>query len=306
MTRQVSRFGLLCVDKPAGCTSRDVVNRLQRLVRPDRIGHAGTLDPLATGVLLVCVGPATRLIELLQQQPKTYDAEFRLGAVSTTDDAEGEISESDVSQQPALADIERALQTFVGEVSQVPPQYSAVKISGQRAYKKAREGETFRISARTVQIHSIGDLQFEWPRLKLRIRCGSGTYIRAIARDLGEALGCGGYMTALRRTENGGFTLRDSAAPEDFSAETIDGLMISPVRLVDGLNRILCSEEEAAAVLQGKVIRGQGVRVLPPERPELSNPNDGRVALLSHDGMQLLALAERLRGRLQPRLVFRV
>ena len=192
--RQQSMFGVLNLNKPPGVTSRDVVNVVQRIVKPIKVGHAGTLDPMATGVLLVCVGPATRLISLLQQAPKNYVAEFRLGERSDTDDSTGTVSVQEASASSVtMSQLETTLQSFVGSFDQVPPVFSAVKVQGQRAYAKARRGEDVQLLAKRVTVYAIDLLDFSWPVVSLRIRCGSGTYIRSIARDLGEKLGCGAF-----------------------------------------------------------------------------------------------------------------
>ncbi|MEJ7590958.1 MAG: tRNA pseudouridine(55) synthase TruB [Planctomycetaceae bacterium] len=186
-------FGVLNVYKPADVTSRDVVNTVQRLIRPTKCGHAGTLDPMATGVLLIGIGPATRLITMLQDGAKTYVAEFVLGQTSDTDDSTGKVEHLPTPiELPTGEVINARLQSMTGVVSQVPPVFSAVHVDGQRAYDLARRGEAVELAAKNVEIHSIRLLNYEWPRLELEIICGSGTYIRSIARDLGKTLGCGG------------------------------------------------------------------------------------------------------------------
>ena len=170
--------GLLNLHKPAGVTSRAVVNQIQRLVRPAKIGHTGTLDPLATGVLVVCVGAATRLTEYVQQMRKTYEATFLLGRRSDTDDVDGDVAEISDALQPSQAEIEGALPPFVGAISQRPPDFSAVKIQGQRAYALARLGEPLAIAERTVHVHVLRLVHYVYPQLQLEIECGSGTNVR--------------------------------------------------------------------------------------------------------------------------------
>lgn len=200
--------GLLVIDKPGGMTSRDVVNRVQRwFPRGTRIGHTGTLDPLATGLLVLCVGTATRLAEYVQRMDKVYVAELRLGVRSDTDDADGKIEPVPVSRTPDRAAIDTCLQQLVGEIEQVPPTYSAAKVTGQRAYQLARRGQGLALPPRRVQVYFINVLHAEYPRLKLEIHCGKGTYIRSLARDLGDRLGCGALVETLRRTRVGPFEI---------------------------------------------------------------------------------------------------
>ena len=193
-------FGLLNIDKPRGLTSRDAVNRVERLVRPAKAGHAGTLDPLATGVLVICVGQATRLIQYVQQMRKQYRATFLLGCTSESDDTERELVAIPNAIVPTLEQIDAALPQFMGDIQQRPPAHSAIKIGGKRAYKLARKGADFELAERTVTIHQINLLRYEYPELELDVECGSGTYIRSLGRDLGAASGIGGVMSALERT----------------------------------------------------------------------------------------------------------
>lgn len=208
----------LNIDKPAGMTSRDVVNRVVKFAKTRRVGHAGTLDPLATGVLVVAVEKATRLVEYVQQQPKIYRAEFLLGQSSDTDDIEGRIEHHPVSQSPTRGEIEEVLSRFRGEIDQLPPKYSALKIGGRAAYDLARKGLDVDLKPRRVRIDSIELTGFDYPRVELTVTCGSGTYIRSIARDLGEALGIGGLMSKLRRTAVGVFQIADAASLELLAA----------------------------------------------------------------------------------------
>src|SRR4051794_5854504 len=158
-------FGLLNIDKPAGLTSRDVVNVVQRLVRPHKVGHAGTLDPLATGVLIVALGPATRLVEYVQRMAKTYQATFLLGRTSDTEDVEGTVMELDRAPIPNAHEIDAALPAFVGTIQQTPPAYSALKVAGRRAYQMARRGEAVELAARPVEIHGIEVIRYDYPEL---------------------------------------------------------------------------------------------------------------------------------------------
>ena len=202
-------FGIFNINKPAGWTSRDVVNRVQRLVRPAKAGHAGTLDPLATGVLVVCVGPATKLISYVQQQLKEYEATFILGQSSPSDDVETEICELEQPPIPTREAIEAKLPDFVGTIQQRPPLYSAIKVEGQRAYKLARGGSDMELPARPVEIYELSVTAYEYPELCLKIRCGSGTYVRSIGRDLADSLGTAAVMSALTRTAIGKFQVQE-------------------------------------------------------------------------------------------------
>ena len=215
-----SVHGLLVIDKPGGMTSRAAVNRVQGwFPRGTRIGHAGTLDPLATGVLVVCLGQATRLTEYVQRMEKTYRAGLLLGARSDTDDVEGQVIPLSVGSPPAPDDVVHKLQTFVGEIAQVPPAYSAAKITGRRAYDLARQGKAIDLQPRTVHIHAINLLAYDYPHLEIDVRCGKGTYIRSLARDLGERLGCGALIESLRRTRIGPFFV-ENAISVDLPGET--------------------------------------------------------------------------------------
>jgi tRNA pseudouridine55 synthase len=210
--------GFLLIDKPAGITSHDVVNRVRRITGEKRVGHAGTLDPFATGLLIVGVGrAATREMEKLVGLDKTYEAVFVLGARSDTDDRTGKIEEAPIGNLPLPeGGIQKVLKQFVGEIEQVPPTYSAIKIGGKKMYEEARKGRPMEATPRHVTIYSIEILNTQQlndsttQRLHLRIHCSSGTYIRAIARDLGEALGGGGYVETLRRTSIGPFLVDDA------------------------------------------------------------------------------------------------
>jgi len=198
--------GFLVIDKPGGMTSRDCVNRAQRWFPPKtKIGHTGTLDPLATGVLVLCIGAATKLAERVQAMPKRYETRIRLGASSNTDDADGEVIASHVKTVPARAEVESALLRFAGEIEQLPPQFSALKVEGVRAYASARRGVEVALKPRIVRVDAIALLNYEWPWLDVRIDCGKGTYIRSIARDVGAIFGVGGLVQTLRRTRVGPF-----------------------------------------------------------------------------------------------------
>ncbi|MEU4436986.1 tRNA pseudouridine(55) synthase TruB [Micromonospora chalcea] len=223
----MSTDGLIVVDKPGGMTSHDVVARIRRLARTRRVGHGGTLDPMATGVLVIGVGRATRLLTYVIGAGKSYAATIRLGQATVTDDAEGEV----VATTPAGAvtddGVRAALAALTGEIDQVPSAVSAIKINGQRAYKRVRDGETVELPARRVTVSrlDVRDIRRDVPDVvdvDVDVTCSSGTYIRALARDAGAALGVGGHLTALRRTAVGGFTLAEAATLDELEQRAPD------------------------------------------------------------------------------------
>lgn len=204
--------GLIVVDKPVGLSSMDVVRRVRRAAGGCKTGHAGTLDPLATGVVICCLGKATKSVESLMGQPKIYDTTIDLSAFTTTDDLEGERIEVDCPDPPVLRVVKDVLGRFLGQIEQTPPIYSAVHVNGRRAYKLARKGEAVDMPTKTVRIDAIELLDYAWPMLSLRVTCGRGTYIRSLGRDIGQALNTGGHLASLRRTAVGDYTL-DHAQP---------------------------------------------------------------------------------------------
>lgn len=199
--------GLLVINKPLTYSSMDIIRILRRITGIKKIGHAGTLDPLATGVLLVCIGKATKKIETLMNTSKEYLAEIDLTAFSETDDAEGKLTLVEVNKIPTVKEITETITSFVGNISQIPPKYSAIKIQGQPAYKKVLRGEEFEIKPRIIQIYAIEIISYEWPKLTLNVKCGRGTYIRTLARDIGTKLNTGGYLTGLIRTGVGSYKI---------------------------------------------------------------------------------------------------
>jgi tRNA pseudouridine55 synthase len=206
--------GLLVVDKPLGWSSMDVVRHVRRAGGNVKTGHAGTLDPLATGVVICCIGKATTLVESLMDHTKIYEATIDLTAFTTTDDLEGERIEVQVQTPPTEVDVRSALSPFVGLIDQKPPAFSALHVDGKRAYDLARQGEIVDLPTRKVQIDSIELLNYDWPNVEVRITCGRGTYIRSIARDLGNALKTGGHLTALRRTASGQYNLSQAVTKD--------------------------------------------------------------------------------------------
>jgi tRNA pseudouridine55 synthase len=289
-------FGLLNINKPEGLTSRKVVDHVQRLVKPAKAGHAGTLDPLATGVLIVCVGSATRLISLVQEQRKVYRGKFRLGCQSDTDDITGKVVDVPGASEVSRTEIESALPRFLGEIEQVPPQFSAVHVEGKRAYKLARAGQSVSIAPKRVQIHRIDLLSYSWPVLELEIECGSGTYIRSIGRDLGQQLGCGAVMTELVRTRIGRFELADAVSLEELDAERLPSALL-PARLAaSDLPIYHASTDECQELKQGKRV-SVGESDVPT--------TDERIAVLTEsDELAAIAEFDRRTQELVPRQVF--
>jgi tRNA pseudouridine55 synthase len=286
--------GFLVIDKPGGMTSRDAVNRAQEwFPRKTKIGHTGTLDPLATGVLVVCVGQATRLADYVQAMGKSYASRFRLGATSTTDDADGEVAETPGAKAPTRAEIEAALAKFVGVVEQIPPAVSALKVSGQRAHDLVRKGEDVKLAARPVRIDAIRVIGYAWPHLDVEVDCGKGTYIRSIARDLGAALGCGGLVQTLRRTRVGPFLAGDGIDLEATPDEALAALL--PMNAaVPELERVVVDERDAALLRMGQRIRVDAADGIADET---------EVALI-HESGELVAIGVVERGQIKPKMVF--
>ncbi|MDD4318891.1 MAG: tRNA pseudouridine(55) synthase TruB [Candidatus Peribacteraceae bacterium] len=252
------RHGFLLIDKPAGVTSHDVVAQVRRMLHERSVGHLGTLDPAATGLLVLAVGrKALKVVEMFSRLTKAYEADVRLGAVSTTYDGDGAIEEVvppkgwTVPPQTTVQNLLR--DRFLGRIKQVPPAHSAVHVGGERAYRKARQGRAVHIPARDVEISACNLLSYEYPRLRLHVACGSGTYIRSLAHDLGQMLRCGGYLERLRRTEVGEWPVSQAAAPAD-----IAWARVLPLKdVLQGLPRRDLADEEWQEVQFGRDIEGE-------------------------------------------------
>jgi len=202
--------GVLVIDKPVGLTSHDIVQVVRKGTGIRRAGHTGTLDPRASGVLVVLIGPAVRLSEYVSASDKRYQAIVRLGSSTDTYDAEGEVTQTASPDEISEEMFENALVNFIGEIEQVPPPYSAVKVKGRKAYEMARKGEEVELEPRIIQVHNLELLEWAPPEAVIDVYCSSGTYVRSLANDLGNVLGCGAHLIGLRRTKSGRFTLRDS------------------------------------------------------------------------------------------------
>ena len=267
------------LNKPLGLDVARVVDRVVvTLGRGVKVGHAGTLDPMATGVLVVCIGAATRLIEYVQRQSKTYRTVVLLGARSDTHDADGRVTIDPEAAVPSMEAIHAALAEQVGTILQKPPEYSALRVEGRRAYDLARAGHAVELAPRPVTIHRVDVLSFEWPRLGLEVECEGGTYIRSIARDVGEALGCGGLVEELVRTRIGAFTLADAIELSAVTAATIAGLIRPSAQAVAQLASVRVTAEQVADLVRGRSI-------------VLTETPAGEVALIGPEGT-LVAVGE--------------
>jgi tRNA pseudouridine55 synthase len=285
--------GVLVIDKPAGLTSHDVVARVRRAAGQSRVGHAGTLDPAATGVLVCALGGATRLIEMLQDDTlKTYRAVVRLGATTSTDDAEGAVLATAPVPTLDAAQLERVLAQFRGAIMQVPPMVSAVHHQGQRLYHLARSGQVVERTPRPVHIHRLTLLEVQASCISLEVVCGKGTYIRSLARDLGEHLGCGAHLATLQRTAVGPFTLAGAvplAALNDRT--TVLAHLLPPTVALSGWMQLELDAAMCVALRHGRAI------------PASADAAVTRAYACDADGV-LVALVERDGAQWQPRKVF--
>lgn len=246
--------GVLNLHKPTDWTSRDVVNYVERRAKKLKVGHAGTLDPLATGVLVVALGSMTRLVPSLQQHPKTYRAEFLFGKTSNTDDIEGEVTELVDPPIPTRGQIESLLPRFTGEIEQVPPQYSAVHVNGQRAYHLARKGAEFEVPSRNVTIHALTILEYAYPLLRLEMRCGSGTYVRSVGRDMGKLLGTSALMQSLERTAIGPYALETATPVQELTKENWRTFLTPLDFAVSHLPRLVLEAEPLWRLVRGQPV----------------------------------------------------
>lgn len=281
---------LLLVDKPGGMTSHDVVARARRVLSVRKVGHAGTLDPMATGLLVLGVGAATRLLGHLAGSDKTYDATIRLGQSTVTDDREGEVTATASAAAVGEDDVRAALAGQVGALEQVPSSVSAVKVAGRRSYDRVRAGEEVELAARPVTVHRIDVHRLTRPApdlldVEVTVSCSTGTYVRAIARDVGAALGVGGHLTALRRTSSGPFATDEARPVEEAGAAlAADGAGPGVVSLADAARRVFpvrrLSAEEAVALGHGQRVPATGA----PGLHAAVGPGDRLVALVEDRG----------------------
>lgn len=290
--------GILSIDKPARMTSHDVVARVRRLTGQRKIGHAGTLDPMATGVLLLCLGQATRVAEYLMAGRKQYRAVVCLGAATDTYDAEGTITQSVETFSLSSDEIKAALAAFQGIISQVPPPYSAIRRQGQRLYKLARRGILVQAPARSVEVEAIELVAWEPPHLVLDVTCSPGTYVRSLAHQLGQALGVGGYLTGLTRLASGNWRLEDAVALDDLQRAAEAGEWLHLLHPLDaalqGFERVDLTLDLARRVSHGEAILLESPRHTSPVRAYA--PDAGLLAVLE---------PARQAGLWQPKKVFR-
>lgn len=287
--------GILLVDKPSGPTSHDVVARARRELDERKVGHTGTLDPFASGLLVLCIGAATRLAEYLSDLDKTYDAAARFGERTDTLDPEGEVVERDDSWRDLDRDrIEAAVSSLTGESEQVPPQFSAKKVEGEAMYHKARRGERVTLDPVAVRVDEIDLRSVQLPLVRFRIRCSSGTYVRAVARDLAARLGTCGRLDALRRTRVGRFRVSRALSLEGLAdPERVEACRIDPAEAVSHLPLVQVDEEDARRLAHGQAL----------EVRDGACPPEGGPAAAVMDGV-LAAVVERSGTLLRPRKVF--
>ncbi len=258
----------LFVDKPSGISSAGLVNRVKWLLSTSKVGHCGTLDPLANGLLILCFGRATKIARFILGADKTYEATITFGARSETYDADGPLTEVSVSSIPSREQVTDAMMEFTGKLQQRPPAYSAIKVAGKRLYDYARKQKAVEAKEREVQVARFDLLEYDYPHLKARIVCSTGTYVRSLANDLGERLGCGGYISALRRTAIGSHSVADAIAMSELEQAALTKTLVANAsyqrayRSVESmleLPEMNLSAEREAIVVQGVPIRGDDV-----------------------------------------------
>lgn len=295
--------GVLLADKPAGPTSHDVVQRVRSLLETRSVGHAGTLDPFATGLLILCAGSATRLVEYLHLLDKRYEALLRLGRETDTHDRDGETaSTSEAWREVTAGRLERALDSFTGRVRQRPPAFSAKKVDGRRAHRAARAGEEVELPEEEVRVERLELLAWDPPDARIRAEVGTGTYVRALARDLGRELGCGAHLRGLRRTAVGPFEVGDAAPPSALEGDMVPtSAWLAPAEALAWLPSRHLGAEEARRVGHGSRVP-EGRIDAPAIDGGAEDPGGLPVALVREG--RLVAVAERIDGELQPRKVF--
>jgi tRNA pseudouridine55 synthase len=244
--------GVLLVDKPGGMTSHDVVDIVRRAVGTRQVGHAGTLDPMATGLLVLGVGRATRLLRFLGELPKTYEGSARLGVETTTLDADGEVTRERAATATE-AGVRAAMSSMIGDSMQRPPAYSAVKVGGRKLYEAARKGQVLEAEPRPIRVDAFGLLGMRGPEIEFRVSCSGGTYVRVLVADIGAVLGCGAHLSRLRRTAVGALDVADAVAPDD------PGDPLPLQRAVGHLKRVDLDTEEAVAAGHGRVLGPAGI-----------------------------------------------
>ena len=251
--------GVLLIDKPKGPSSFDIIRKIRKLSGIKRIGHAGTLDPEASGVLVVCLGAYTKLAGYLTESSKIYEAVIELGIQTSTDDQEGEIISEKTCEHLGLQDIIRACEKFIGKINQIPPRYSALKLNGQRAYNLARAQKDFVLSSREIEIFSLEILALEIPHIHIRVHCSKGTYIRALARDIGDHLEVGAHARDIRRITSGSFTITSALALESLTPENLADFCLKDQEALGGLNNFNISASEYEHIKHGRSINREDI-----------------------------------------------
>lgn len=289
--------GVLSINKPSGMTSHDVVARVRRLLGEKRIGHTGTLDPLATGVLVLCIGKATRIARFLEAGEKEYAATLKLGITTDTLDAEGRVLNVTTYVRPDTEKLLQVLQTFTGRIMQTPPAYSAIKVGGVPSYKLARQGKAEELKARVVTIHSIDLVAYDDPIVQIAVRCSKGVYIRSLCADIGKALGMGAHLTALTRTRSGRFTLQKALTLEQVCISGAEKIprhgLLSIDEALEDMPSVTFDEHDAKKIAQGgRVSKG-----------DAGGPEGVLVRVHTLTG-ELVALARTACGEFRPELVF--
>lgn len=278
-----SLYGLLNINKPPRWTSRDVINWIAKHARKIKVGHAGTLDPLATGVLIVCLGHATRLVPFLHEFPKTYVATFVLGRRSESDDIDTEVEILTDAPVVTTDQLQAVLPHFIGAITQQPSTFSAVKINGQPAYRKARRGKPIDVPERDVEVHRIVLLEHVGDTFTLEIECGTGTYVRSIGRDIAEACGSSAVMSSLCRTRIGDFTVETAIAPLDVQRHGIADQLLSPFLAVPDRPRLLLTAAETPRIENGNEILASADLTHPSGEVAICDPEGALIALGDYD-----------------------
>lgn len=248
--------GFFLIDKEKGMTSFDVIRDIRRMIEEKKVGHSGTLDKLATGLLIVAVGQGTKLLEYLIGFDKEYEAVGRFGYVSDTFDSDGEVEKTGFSGAVSESEMLEAMKGFVGEISQMPPKYSALKVGGKRASDIVRSGEEVELKARNIRIDAFKIVDYDWPEVRFHVNCSSGTYIRSLINDLGEKLGCGAYVGDLRRTKIGDFSVKDAVILEVLN-KNIDQRLVSMEEMAGNFSVLELSGEEFEGLKDGRVLLGK-------------------------------------------------
>jgi tRNA pseudouridine55 synthase len=285
--------GIVNLHKPPSMTSRQAVDCLKHMLKPAKVGHAGTLDPLASGVLVVCVGAATRLIAYVQAMPKSYVGTFLFGRESDTEDIEGEVRVVAGARRPSEGEVRAAAARFVGRIEQRPPAYSALKVAGRRAYELARAGKPVELAPRPIVVHRIDVVRYEFPELVLDVECGSGTYIRSLGRDVAQAAGTTAVMSALVRTRVGCFTLEDARLPDELDPRALAEWLRPPLSALEQFAKVTLTRQEIERV-------GHGLAIPDTRASQGRETSTGEEVAAVDDGNNLVAILVGRDGTLRP------